>query len=205
MSDSKVMQIQILSATPKQLPAKTPGKTYSALELAFKNLTFQGKVEGKNLVGFGDGKAAYDALLNAKPGEVYDVSLVKSGAYWNWISATKADGSAAQTPNVGTTASRTASNTSPTASPKSTYETPEERAKKQIFIVRQSSISSAIDLLSVGSKSAPDVDKVLETAKRFEDFVFGDGGTKSDTEVAGSFFPDSPKPASSDLNDDIPF
>jgi hypothetical protein len=200
MSDSKVMQIQILSATPKQLPAKTPGKTYSALELAFKNLTFQGKVEGKNLVGFGNGKAAYDTLLNANPGEVFDISMVKDGAYWNWISATKSNG-AAPAPNV----SKTSSTTSPTTSPKSTYETPEERAKKQVYIVRQSSISNAVDLLSVGQKSPPAIEAVIEAAKQFEDYVFGTKDTPSD--VAGSFFPDSPKPKSdfSDMSDDIPF
>jgi hypothetical protein len=57
-------------------------------------------------------------------------------------------------------------------SPKSTYETPEERAKKQIYIVRQSSIGSAIDMLSVGSKSPPKVDEVIAVAKQFEEYVF---------------------------------
>jgi hypothetical protein len=199
------LQIQILSVTPKQLPAKTPGKTYLALEVAFKNLTFQGKVEGKNLVAFGTGKAAYDTLLNSLPGEVYEVSIVKENGYNQWTSATKSDGAAA--PNVGNTARPATSSpgTTSTAAPRSNYETPEERAKKQVYIVRQSSISNAVDLLSVGQKSPPAIDAVIEAAKQFEDYVFG----TSSNEVgdAGSFFPDSPKPKAdfSDMSDDIPF
>lgn len=193
------MQIQILSVTPKQLPAKTPGKTYSALEVAFKNLTFQGKVEGKNLVGFGTGKAAFDTLSNAIPGEVYEVSIVKENGYNQWTTATKSDGSTA--PNVGNSArpaSSSHSATSSTAAPRSNYETPEERAKKQIYIVRQSSISNAVDLLSVGQKSPPDVKAVLEAAKQFEDFVFGTSDEDNPDKAA-------PKSDFSDMSDDIPF
>lgn len=176
--------------------------------MAFKNLTFGGKVEGKKLMGFGGGKPAYDVLLNASTGEVYEVTTNKNPAgYIDWIAAVKSEGGAAPGPAPSRTAPTNVGNTSgSTTTTRSTYETPEERAKKQVYIVRQSSLSSAIDLLSVGSKSSPDVEKVIETAKRFEDFVFGTN--QSDTEVAGSFFPDSPKPRNPELDDggdDIPW
>ena len=56
--------------------------------------------------------------------------------------------------------------------PARTFETPEERAVRQRLIVRQSSLSNAIDLLTVGAKTAPTVDQVKEVAESFVDFVF---------------------------------
>lgn len=166
------MQIQILNVTASQQPTKTPGKTYSQLEIAFKNLTFDGKIEGKKIMGFGAGKPAYDTLLNALAGQVYGVEVKKSDAGYNdWISAKLDDGSAPAPAATPASAAKPVYGGS-TASPKSTYETPEERAKKQVYIVRQSSISNAIDVLSVGAKAAPDVDKVLAVAKEFEKYVF---------------------------------
>lgn len=59
------------------------------------------------------------------------------------------------------------------ASPKSTYPTDEERAKTQIYIVRQSNITAAINLLSTGAKAPPKLDDIIATAKVFENHVFG--------------------------------
>lgn len=61
------------------------------------------------------------------------------------------------------------------------FETKEEREKKQVYIVRQSSISAAISLLKT-EKKVPTTFEILETAKQFEQFVFGgkvDGGIGS--------------------------
>jgi hypothetical protein len=56
---------------------------------------------------------------------------------------------------------------------KPSYETPEERALKQVYIIRQSSIASAVDHLK-GMKGAPaSADEVLFLAKRFENHVMG--------------------------------
>jgi hypothetical protein len=53
------------------------------------------------------------------------------------------------------------------------WETPEERALKQVYIVRQSSIANAIALLAVeGPGITPDVEWVIATAKTFENYVF---------------------------------
>lgn len=206
------MQIQILNVTATN-PTNSAGKPYSKLEIAFKNLTFQGKVEGKQLMGFGATKAAHDTLINAQPGETFEIEVKKNDRGYNdWVNAVKPNGAAPAPTNVSTAYApnsayppKAPGTQTTTASPKSTYETPEERAKKQVYIVRQSSLSNAIDLLSVGSKASPDVDKVLEVASRFESFVFGDS-TKDNTAVAESFFPNSPKPTNPDLaDDDIPF
>jgi hypothetical protein len=58
------------------------------------------------------------------------------------------------------------------ASPKSNYETADERAARQVMIVRQSSISNAVALLKT-EKHTPTTEEVLAVAKQFENFVLG--------------------------------
>lgn len=57
----------------------------------------------------------------------------------------------------------------------SNWETPEERAKRQLMIVRQSSISNAIEFLKLDPRDAPEapVETVLAIAQNFVDFVYG--------------------------------
>ena len=56
---------------------------------------------------------------------------------------------------------------------RSTYETPEERKIKQLYIIKQSSISTAVQTLSVGAKVPPTPDEVLKLAQVYVDFVYG--------------------------------
>ena len=50
---------------------------------------------------------------------------------------------------------------------RSNFETPEERAKKQVYIVKQSSISNALVVLSVGAKAPPSAQSILDLAQIF--------------------------------------
>lgn len=126
-------------------------------------LNQEGRNEKKNVVSFGN-KTLYAALSTASKGDIFDVKLNKNDkGYWEFTEATKSEG--------GSSSSQ-GSKTSATASPRSTYETPEERAARQVYIIRQSSLSTAVNILSVGAKSLK-VDDVLATAKVLEDFVFG--------------------------------
>ena len=139
-------------------------------------LNQEGKQEKKNVVSFAN-KALYATLSTAKQGEVFDVQFAKNDkGYWEFTEANKTQGGVSQTKSA-----------SPT--PRSTYETPEERAARQVYIVRQSSISAAINILAVGAKSL-EVDKVLSVAKQLESFVFGKA------ENSPQFF--------DDLTEDIP-
>lgn len=150
------MLIEIVNVTPKTNP--TARGSYQSLSVVYTDVEKGGGEKTKNVMSFGTESATFGTLSNAAAGEQFSVSLVKEGAYWQWKtvvrSASKAVAQATQ-------------------SVKSSYETSEERAKKQIYIVRQSSISSAIDLLSVGAKTPPSVEEVLNVAHRFEDYVFG--------------------------------
>lgn len=170
------MQIQVLSVN-----VSTPaGKKYQQAEVSYKNLQ-SGKIEGKKLVSF-KYPEVFDAISEAE-GKTLDVKSEKVDGFWTWTSI----GTGNTTP--ATTQQSSKANTSP----KSTYETPEERAQKQVYIVRQSSITNAIAYLSAGKKAFTEND-ILDVAKKFEAFVFDIG------------LPDGKKSSSSfdDLEDDIP-
>jgi hypothetical protein len=164
------MQIQIITTTLETKP--TAKGSYQQLEVVFKNLTFQGKVESKKLMSFGAGAPSFKVLSTAVGGTIYDIAVVKNDKGFNdWTTATPSDGSAPEP--AATTASSTGYATKTTTSPKSTYETPEERALRQVLIVRQSSISSAVSLLAVGGKAPLKVSDVVSAAKELESYVFG--------------------------------
>ena len=170
------MNVTILSVDIKTKP-NSRGGTYQDAEVAFKNNTYQGKVEGKSVRSFGAQEAAFKVLATAQPGETYDVTVVKNDKGFNdWTALQKAGVAQATSVSVPFTAGGKAA----TAAPKSTYETPEERAKKQVYIIRQSSVSAAIGCLSVGAKaSLKDVD-VIALARQFEAYVLGTGATGFD-------------------------
>ena len=161
------MNITILSVQTTTQTAKS-GKPYQQLEVAFKNNTF-GKVESKKIMPFGAQKAAFDALANAPTGAVFEVTVVKNDAGYNdWTAIVQAPpGAAVASPQ----AAPGSINKGNTVQVKSTYETPEERAKKQVYIIRQSSISAAIGSLSVGAKSALKASDVIAVAEEYYAWV----------------------------------
>lgn len=183
------IQIELISVTVQTNPGKN-GKTYQSLDVAYINRTFKNKVEGRKIMAFGATAETFKTLSNATKGDVFDVEVVKNEAGYNdWVSAKKSDGTATATPTTRTSPSPS----SGTSSPKSTYETPEERAKRQILIVRQSSLSTAVETLVVGAKAPPKKEEVVELAKYYESYVFGDNTTKvAEPETFG------------DLEDDVP-
>lgn len=165
------MQIQIVTTSIETKP--TAKGSYQQLEVVYKNLTFQGKVESKKLMSFGAGASSFKALSESSAGGVYDITVVKNDKGYNdWTSATMAVPGAAAAASA-TQASYPGSLSKPNTTPKSTYETPEERAQRQILIVRQSSVSSAVALLTAGAKSPPKSADVIATAKELEAYVFG--------------------------------
>ena len=54
----------------------------------------------------------------------------------------------------------------------SNYETKEERAARQVLIVKQSSLTAAVGTLSPGAKAALKPEEVIELAQRYADWVF---------------------------------
>ena len=162
------MKIQVINVSVETKMNKS-GKPYQIADLAYKNLSFQGKIEGKKLFDFGAQAESFKALVSATSGDVYEVTVVKNAQGYNdWVSVAR---STADAP--ATTPAPAAVAVSPTATRTSNYETAEERATRQVLIVRQSSLSVAATALTTGAKTPPKPDEVIDYAKKLEKYVFG--------------------------------
>lgn len=164
------MLIEILNVTPETKVGKT-GKPYKTLQVAFKNLTFGNKIEGKSLMGFGAQADAANALAAATPGSRFEVTVTKNASGFNdWTGAVPAaaDAAPAAQPAKAAVGGYTAGNSNPRGFP-----TEEERAKTQVYIVRQSSLTNATAALSIGAKTPPTAEAVIERARKYEAYVFG--------------------------------
>lgn len=168
---NKTMQITILNIAKVQKTGPS-GKPYDVLDIAYKNDTFQGKVEGKNLMPFGANAGGFNVLKNATTGQTYEITVVKNDKGYNdWTNATQVEAGAAPSPAQAPQRSSNAAAPAPSAARVNTFETPEERAKKQVYIIRQSSLSAAIGTLSPGAKSALKPADVIAAAKEYEAYV----------------------------------
>ncbi|MPM94434.1 hypothetical protein SDC9_141580 [bioreactor metagenome] len=177
------IDIQVLYTQEKQGTSKT-GKTYQILEVTFKNLTMGGKAESKQLFDFVVDKSMWKTLVESKPGDTFTIEREKDkreGKYWDWVGIARQDNPPADSPAPAFIVNKTA--------PRSNYETPEERAIKQRYIIRQSCLNVAVQITPGSPPEA-----VVKMAKEFEDYVL-------------SPF-DTPTPAAisvGDMSDDIPF
>jgi hypothetical protein len=162
-----MIQIQVLSTSIETVP--TQKGSYQSLEIAYKDLSNSGKVSAKKLMSFTN-KPVFETMALAKPTEVYDVEMVKNDkGYWDWTKVTKGTGTSVS----GVTAARGQSAAvGATAPSKGGWETPEERAKKQIYIVRQSSLSTAASVLTANTKVTPTAKDVIAFARELEAYVF---------------------------------
>lgn len=151
------MQIEVISVSVNTVP--TAKGSYQVAEVAYKDIK-EGKVSGKKIMSFAN-KKVFEIVSRAKQGQQYEVSLDKDNqGYWQWSNIVGTEYAAGNTkPATG----------SPT--PRSTYETPEERAKRQDFIIRQSSLSAAVNLLKT-EKNTPKPEEVMELAEMFVKFVY---------------------------------
>lgn len=184
------MQIQIINVAKSNQTSKA-GKPYEQLEVTFKNITYGGKVEAKKLMPFGENKNAFEALKNANNGDSFDVTVVKNTAGFNdWPVVGPVGSAPAAVPSAGFTP---ASAPSAQAAPaRGGWETPEERAKKQVYIIRQSSLSTAVAALSTGSKTPPEADAVITYAKQLEAYVFELAAPAEDKSGFDTMFEDVP-------------
>jgi hypothetical protein len=119
-------------------------------------------------------KETYATLRNANAGDEFDITLVKNGEYTNWSGAEKAPVSA------------TASNVNSGFKKASTYETAEERAARQVYIIRQSSLDHAVAFVNSQSKGKAAVSEVLDVADTFVNYVLNGRDADFDVHTADS-------------------
>ena len=161
---------------------------YNKLAVTYKTI-YKGmeKTDTKKIMSFVN-KEVYDALKNAGSGSKWTISSEKEGEYRVWKAAVQSNGGSQGS------SSTTASKSTPVSS-RGDWETSEERARKQVYIIKQSSITSAIALLKT-DKKATSLAEVLDTAQKLTDFVLG----KETPQEAAT----SAMKAVIDLTDDVP-
>lgn len=179
------MLVKVVSVSREDVPNKNGKGTYGKLTVAYRDE--KGKLSEKTILSFTN-PAVFKAFERAEAGAEINVKSEKVGDYWNWT-AILADGEVSQ--SSAPTSNTTASATRVTGS---NYETKEERALKQRYIVKQSSLSAAVSILTVGAKTPPEVDAVIALADKFVEYVFNDD-TKQLTLNTGI----------EDITDDVPY
>lgn len=146
---------------------ETVTKGRNSYEKGVVTYTYNGANKTQTLMSFAN-PAVFKEVKNAPSGTTLVVETSKNDkGYDQWSSVTR-EGAASQAPAAAAGSTGAATRVSG-----SNYETPEERKQRQLFIIRQSSISNAIELLSVGAKSPPKTSEILDTAQEFVDFVYG--------------------------------
>jgi len=169
------MRIQVVN-TEQSTGSGKNGRPYNMVTVKYLS---NGKQYDKKLTQFSD---AYKAFVNAEEGQQFSVDLVKDGAFTEWKNVQALDDEApvtvAEEPKKGPGRPK-GSTSAPKTEFKSTYETPEERKARQELIVRQSSITNAIEYYKaragLDSPVLATPDDILTLARVFRDFVYSVG------------------------------
>jgi len=143
-----IMEIEIVDIAKVDKEDKF-GKPTRTLAVTF---TSEGVTRTQNIVPFANPKV-FGVLDDANIGDKFEVAITKNGKYDNW----SAIGPVGSFKQAAPTTKVIGSN----------YETAEERAIKQRYIVRQSSLANAIALSPKAT-----VGDIIAIAKQFEEFVF---------------------------------
>jgi len=153
------MLINIIDVGQPNTHAAKNGRNYQSIEVTYK--AENGQVANKKLMSFSN-PSVFNHIKGLAKGAVINVTTTKDAAgYWQWtgIGGDNEVTESTQAKPAATGGGRVTG---------SNYETKEERAARQVYIIRQSSISSAVELLGQGKS----VDEVLSVAKQFEAYVF---------------------------------
>lgn len=181
------MQISVIDVGQATTLTSSNGRSYQQIEVTYKDDS--GKVATKKLMSFGN-PTVFKTAQTWNKGDAVQIQAVKNDkGYWDWIGFGEGGDTPVQQPQT-----QSYSNKPATKVTGSNYETKEERAARQVMIVRQSSISSAVSALTANN-NVPKVDQILIMAKAFEDFVMGNDSLIIDKQDGGF----------DNFKDDVPF
>lgn len=153
------MLINIVDVGSPSTKSAANGRSYQEIEVTYK--TEGGQVSNKRLMSFSN-PSVFNHIKWLAKGDVVNVTTVKNAkGFWDWTGI----GNEGEAPVATQNKPATQSTNRVTGS---NYETKEERAARQVYIIRQSSLSTAVELLGPGKS----VDEVINVAKQFEAYVF---------------------------------
>ena|SRR3990167_5918190 len=159
-------KITVIKSTTTKAP-----KGYEIVELVYK--TEEDKTKGMKIFNLGDLKQVAEVAKVATTGDILDAEFKQNDkGFWQFASLV-ATGSKAATEN--TTNKNMVSSTSD--KPRGNWETSEERAARQVMIVRQSSLSTAVALAAASNPKGASVttDDIIRIAQDFEAYVLDKG------------------------------
>jgi len=160
------MQLDIIDVSQPSTATTRNGRQYQSIEVTFKN--DEGKVQSKKLMSFSN-PDVFKTAQTWEKGDIVNVATEKDEAgYWQWTRVL-AEGEQSPAPAVQTASATARPATRVTGS---NYETKEERALRQVMIVRQSSLANAVATLATHGKAITEID-VIGLAKKYENFVLG--------------------------------
>jgi hypothetical protein len=134
---------------------------YKKMTCTHKVVDYQGKlkIDAKAIMDFVTPVEVWETLTEAQKGDQFTISREKDkkeGKYWNWTGIARQD-----EPIKGEAMP---------AQPAGKVSFADADAKRQKYIIRQSSLGHAVALEGAGG----DVDEVIDIAKKFEEFVLGE-------------------------------
>lgn len=150
--------------------------------------TDRGENKAKKVMSFSN-PAVFAVAKDAKQGEAYEVSYTPGDQYYNWATIKRvSDNNDGFVAGAGSITKQAAPASGKVLG--STYETAEERKIKQMYIIKQSSISNALEYMKqTRAEGDFGVNDVTEVAQKFVDWVYGNDVKESLT----------------DMTDDIPY
>ncbi len=159
------MKVKILDVNVENI---VKGKSrYSKAAVTY---TYNGEARTQNIMSFTN--PAIFKAVQEKVGQEVEITITKNAAGYNeWASLDDVGSGASPQSSVPTSAPVSAAAPNTTRVTGSNYETATERAAKQVYIVKQSSLSSAIALTTANKEKATP-DEVIAVAQKFVDFVF---------------------------------
>lgn len=132
---------------------------YSKATVAY---LFNGEARTQNIMSFVNPDVF--KTVQESVGQEVEVTVTKNDAGYNQWSAVSPAGSGGGAPTPSAAPAAPAS--------RSNYETAEERANRQVYIVKQSSLANALTYMEL-TKSKPTPEEVTALAQQFTDWVFG--------------------------------
>jgi hypothetical protein len=165
------MQVNVVDVSSLNTHSAKNGRQYQSIEIMYKNDA--GQAQNKKLMSFAN-PAVFKAAQSWQKGDVVHVSTEKdSNGYWQWTAVGSDATSVTDKRDDGTAQGSAQADAKPsTRVTGSNYETKDERAARQVMIVRQSSLANAVSTLAIEGSKATAGD-VITLAKLYEGYVLG--------------------------------
>ena len=144
---------------------KAPGKNYNIAEVAYK--TEDGKTKGMKVLDFVQ-KDVFAVLTTVNAGDVLNADFEQNAkGFWQFAQVSKTG------EKQEVSAAPAMANSPAPSVNKGNWETSDERAARQVMIVRQSSLSNTINYFELTGHKKATPEDVIAVSKLFEAFVMG--------------------------------